>query len=456
MSRRSSTGSERGGEPGGRVLHFDAFSGIAGNMVLGALLDLGLPRRALEADLRGLGVPFRLRVERVHRGPLDACHVAVEVPGRARPRRAADRASRGSTASAHDHAHEHAHPHPHGARRDSASHHAGRSWKEIRRVLGAAALAAPVRERALATFESLAAAEAHVHGVPIDRVHFHEVGAVDALVDITGAVIGLGRLGIGRVTCSPLPLGHGAIETAHGTLPLPAPATLELLRGAPVVPAGLAWETVTPTGAAIVRGVVDAFSELPPMCVESIGHGAGDDRAEGLPNVLRAVLGRCDGFGADRVAVLETHVDDLNPEHFEYLMERLFEAGALDVGLMHLQMKKNRPGFAIRVVARPSERSTLAAVLFAESSTLGVRVAEMDRVVLARETITVRTEFGPIRVKLARGADGRVVPSAEYDDCKRAARRAGVPLRDVVRAAEELARSASASPSRPSVNSRSR
>jgi hypothetical protein len=297
-----------------------------------------------------------------------------------------------------------------------------------------------VRERALAIFGALAEAEARVHGIPVGRVHFHEVGAVDAIVDVTGAAIGLQRLGVRRVTCTPLPLGHGSVDTDHGPIPLPAPAVLELLRGAPVVPAHRAWETVTPTGAAIVRTVVEEFRAMPAMTVEAVGHGAGDDRPGGLPNVLRAILGREDGSLADRVAVLETHLDDLNPEHYEYLMERLFEAGALDVALMHLQMKKNRPGFAVRAIAPLSAREALARVLFAESTALGVRVTEADRIVLAREVRRVATPFGPIRVKIAIDASGRAEPSAEYDDCKPAARRAGVPLREVVRAAEEAAR----------------
>jgi len=447
MSRRSSTASD-GDAPRGdaaRVLHLDAFSGIAGNMFLGALLDLGLPRRALEADLAGLGVPFRLIVKRVRRGALDANYVDVAVPGVAAKgsrRRAAPR-------DAHDHAH-----HGHSGTQAHPTHGPGRSWKEIRRLLDRAKLAAPVRERALAIFEGLAAAEARVHGLPIDAVHFHEVGAVDAIVDITGAAIGLHRLGVARVTCSPLPLGHGSVATAHGRLPLPAPATIELLRGVPIVPAGIEWETVTPTGAAIVRGVVDAFCALPAMRVDAIGHGAGSDRHGGLPNVLRALLGTTDAWGGDRVTVLETHVDDLNPEHFEYLMERLFEAGALDVALMHLQMKKNRPGFGVRVVCRPSERAALAGVLFAESTTLGVRVTEMDRVVLERSEQTVKTPFGVIHVKLVRDAAGRVVASAEYEDCKRAARRTGTPLREVVRAAEDAARAAGGGETRrpPRVN----
>ena len=277
MSRRSSTASEpkaraAGEGAGPRILHLDAFSGIAGNMLLGALLDLGLSKRALVADLAGLDLRFKLDVQRVRRGPLDANYVEVRVP---QARRA--RAHRHGGA-AHSHAHEHPQEH-------------GRSIREIRRTITRAKLEPSVRDRALAIFEVLATAEGKVHGIPPDDVHFHEVGAVDAIVDVTGAAAGLHRLGIDRVTCSPLPLGHGSVNSDHGLLPLPAPATLELLRGLPVVPAGIEWETVTPTGAAIVRGIVDAFCALPAMQVEAIGIGAGNERAGGLPNVLRAVLG---------------------------------------------------------------------------------------------------------------------------------------------------------------------
>jgi len=271
-------------------------------------------------------------------------------------------------------------------------------------------------------------------------VHFHEVGAVDAIVDVVGAASGLLRLGVERVTASPVALGTGTVESAHGRLPLPAPAALELLRGVPTVPAHVGWETVTPTGAAILRTVAEGFGTLPELVVDAIGHGAGDDRPGPMPNVLRAVLGRSGGAGADRVAVLETNLDDLVPEHFDHLMERLFAAGALDVSLQHLQMKKNRPGILVRVLGRPSERMALARVLFAESTAIGVRASESERIVLEREALRVRTPFGAIRVKRVFDPDGRPLVSAEVDDCRRAAVRAGVPLRDVVRAAEEAAR----------------
>ena len=415
MSRRSSTGSSRPARAA-RVLHLDLFSGIAGNMFLGALLDAGLSRRDLEADLAGLGLEFRLRVRRVRRGPIAARYVEVVVPHARRPRHAP-----------HGHAHGHSH---------------GRSYREIRRLLERARLDAAVRRRALAIFEALGRAEARVHGIALEKVHFHEVGAVDAIVDVTGAAIGLERLGVERVTASPVALGSGTVESEHGRLPLPAPAALELLRGVPTVPAHVNWETVTPTGAAILRTIADGFGGLPELVVESIGHGAGDDRPGPMPNLLRAVLGRSGGARADRVVVLETNLDDLVPEHFDYLMERLFAAGALDVSLQHLQMKKNRPGILVRVIARPADRLGLARVLFTESTAIGVRTTESERIVLERETLRVKTRWGTLRVKRVFDPDGRALVSAEVDDCKRAAARAGVPLREVVRAAEEAARGA--------------
>jgi hypothetical protein len=245
------------------------------------------------------------------------------------------------------------------------------------------------------------------------------------------------------VTAAPPALGHGTVRSEHGGLPLPAPATLELLRGVPVAPAGVAWETVTPTGAAILKCVVDEFRTLPALTIEAIGHGAGDDRKGPLPNVLRAVLGSEGSLSADRVVVLEANLDDFVPEHFEHVMERLFAAGALDVTLQHVQMKKSRPGFLLRALAPPDRRIPLARALLAETTTLGVRVLEQDRLLLAREQRSVVTRFGRIRVKLAYGEGGRVDASAEYEDARRAALAAGVPLRDVVRAAEETARSRS-------------
>lgn len=401
MSRRSSTASD--------VLHLDCFSGIAGNMFLGALLDLGLDRKALNAELERLDVDFRLTVRKVKRGALAARYVDVVVP---KPK--------------------------------GRKHHGhGRHYTDIVALLENKKLTPSVRERALSIFEALGKAEARVHGIALDEVHFHEVGAVDALVDVVGAAAGLEILGVERVTASPVGLGHGSVETDHGRLPLPAPATLELLRGIPTVPVDVAWETVTPTGAALLRTLVSEVRPLPAMTVHAIGHGAGDDRKGPMPNVLRAVLGRAGpaaAAGWDRILALETNLDDLVPEHFDYLMERLLDAGALDVSIQHVQMKKNRPGFLLRVLAKPSDRTALAGILFSESPTLGVRVSECDRLVLSREKRKVDTEFGRIGVVVSGNGAGRTDVSAEYDDCKQAARRAGVPLRDVVRAAEDAAR----------------
>jgi hypothetical protein len=413
----------------GRILHLDTFSGIAGNMFLGAMLDAGLRRGTLESDLAGLGVDYRLRVRKVKRRALSARYVEVGIP-----REAASAESRGRSARAVSRRRTKIDQARRRARRS------GRGYPEIRNLLDRAELATPVRERAHSIFEALARAEAKVHGVKVEEVHFHELGAVDALVDVTGAAIALERLQVRAVTATPPALGHGSMKTRHGTLPLPSPATLELLKGIPTVPAHLDWETVTPTGAAILKTVVDEFRTLPAMTVEAVGYGAGDDRDGPMPNLLRAVLGRAAAAGWDRILSLEANLDDLIPEHFDHLMERLFEVGALDVSIQHLQMKKNRPGFLLRVLARPSDRAALSGVLFAETPTLGVRGVECDRLVLDRETRRVETSFGRIAVKISHGGQGRVDVSAEYDDCKRAARRSGVPLRDVIRAAEDAAR----------------
>lgn len=394
---KAKRGSAAGGE---RILHLDTFSGIAGNMFLGALLDAGLPRARLVEQLERLGVPFGLRVSRVKRGAIAARYLRV---------------AGGET--------------PIGRR----------THDEIRRRIDAAGFAPPIRDRAGAMFLALARAEAKIHGVPVEKIHFHEVGAVDALVDIVGAAIAVEELEIRRITATPPSMGHGTVDTAHGTLPLPAPATLELLRGIPVTPAHIAWETVTPTGATLLRGLVDEFRELPEMVIDRIGYGAGNERDGPLPNVLRVVLGRIPYASRDRIAVIEAQLDDLQPEHYDHVLGRLLDAGALDVSLTHTIGKKNRPGFAVRVLCRPDSREAVAARLFLETSTLGLRYSESDRLVLARESRRVQTEFGKVRVKFARRPDGSVTAGAEYDDCRRLAIRHDVPIARVAQAAEQAA-----------------
>lgn len=407
-----------------KVLHLDAFSGAAGNMFMGALLDLGMSRKALVSELEPLGLDFKLVVKKVQRSGFAARYVDVKVP--------VDRAKK----RAEDHAHEdgsHSHAHVRG-------HSHGRRYSEIRKLIERAKLSPNIKARTLAIFEALGQAEAKVHGSTLEDVHFHEVGAVDAIVDVTAAAIGLDLLDISRVTCSPIAIGSGTIDSDHGLLPLPAPATMELLTGLPTVPAGVEWETLTPTGAAILRTVVDQFCQLPAMTIERIGYGAGNDRKGRLPNVLRAVLGEAQGMKGDRVVCIESNLDDFVPEHFDYLMERLLEAGALDVSLQHLQMKKNRPGFLLRVLARPVDRDLLARIVFSESTSIGVRISEWDRLVLERKSIRVKTEFGSIRVKVLSGPEGELHVSPEYDDCKRAAKKSGLALRDVVQRISDQAR----------------
>jgi uncharacterized protein (TIGR00299 family) protein len=433
-----------------RILHLDAFSGAAGNMFMGALLDLGLSRKALLEGLAPLGLDFKLVVKRVDRNGFAARYVDVRVPVSEGKRKAEKKAhGHAKSPSAHGHSHSHSHSddhgHEHGHEQGHGHSHAGahghgRKYAEIRDLIAGAKLGADVRDRSLAIFEVLGRAEAKVHGAKLEDVHFHEVGAVDAIVDVVAAAVGLELLGVDRVTCSPIAIGHGTIDSDHGLLPLPAPATLELLVGIPTVPAGVEWETLTPTGAAILKTVVDEFGVLPAMTVEKVGYGAGNDRPGRLPNVLRATLGRSGGLSGDRVVCIETNLDDLIPEHFDYLMERLFEEGALDVSLQHLQMKKNRPGFLVRVLAKPMDRDKLARILFAESTAIGVRVAEWDRLILERSNRKLKTPLGTVSVKLIRSPEGELECSPEYDDCKRLARKHGIPLRQVVERVREQAR----------------
>ena len=371
-------------------------------MILGALLDLGAPARAVREAVAALGVgPIAMRVSRVKRGALAARHVSF----------------RGSPRSAVE-----------------------RKFASIRALLERAPLAERVRERSLRVFGRLAGAEARVHGIAPDDVHFHEVGAADALGDIVGVCAALEQLGVDSVSCSPVALGRGCVDTEHGRLPLPAPATLELLVGIPTVPYDVAWETVTPTGAALIAALASDFGPLPAVVPLGQGFGAGEARAGPLPNVLRAVL--CEpgsGLARDSVSVIETHLDDMNPEQLPYLMERLLGDGALDVSLSPLSMKKGRPGQLLRVIARPADRDRLMRRILLESSSIGVRYQEVARLVLERELRTVETEHGRIRVKVARGPDGSATVAAEFESCARAARRAGVPIEEVYRAAERRA-----------------
>jgi len=422
-------------------LHVDATAGMAGNMFMASLIDAGLSRKALEAELAALPLEFKLKLSRVERGGFAARHVDVVIPGR--KRRAAK-----SKAAKKRRAHAHAHSDTESSVQDehhlSADGH-GRTWGEIEKLYRRAKLAPVVRDRALGIFEGLARAEAAVHGRRLDDVHFHEVGMADAVVDVTAAALGIELLGIGGVTCSPVGVGRGFVDTAHGRLAVPTPATLELLRGVPTVAVDVAWETVTPTGAAILRGLVDEFVDWPGGVIDRVGVGAGRDRPGPVPNVVRALVGppvAGVGLSRDRITVIETNLDDLVPEHFDHLLERLMASGAVDVSIQHVQMKKNRPGYLLRVLCPKTARDDVARTLFAESTAIGLRHQEWDRLVLERRGRKVETPWGRMRVKEVRSPDGRRSWSAEYDDCKKAAKKSGEPLREIVRRAEALAREA--------------
>jgi uncharacterized protein (TIGR00299 family) protein len=314
-----------------------------------------------------------------------------------------------------------------------------RSYREIHALIAGAPLTDGVKARSLAMFRLLGEVEARIHGQPLEEVHFHELGALDTILDIVGVAYGVEQLGITRVFCSSLPMGYGMIRAGHGRLPNPAPATLELLKGLPVYGTDLPGELVTPTGAVILKGLEATFEPCPPLRLERVGYGAGTRELPGHPNLLRIYLGEpltAAPGRRERVLVLETHIDDMNPELYEPLMAGLFAAGALDVALAPIQMKKNRPGVALTVVAPPAARAGLLERLFTESTTLGVRVAEVERVAARRWQETFDTPYGPLTVKVMEyGGHRRLMP--EYEACRKMAEETGLPLLEVYRLVRE-------------------
>jgi uncharacterized protein (TIGR00299 family) protein len=373
-----------------RVLYLDCFSGIAGDMVLGALLDAGLPLDELKVALGSLAIDgYDVTAERVLRAGVSATKFQV-------------------------------HEHPAGA--GTQHHHPHRHLKSIYALIDRSGLSEPGRERAKALFQRLGEAEAAIHQTSIEKVHLHEVGALDSIIDIVGAVFALEWLGADRIVCSPLNVGGGTVQSAHGLFPVPAPATLKLLADAPIYSGTIQKELVTPTGALIATSYASSFGPIPEMVVESVGYGAGDRDNPGTPNVLRVLVGRAaDRPHGDRVVVVECEIDDMNPQIFGVLMDRLYAAGAVEVFYVPVQMKKNRPGTLLTVVAPPERRPALSDVIFRETTTIGLRHYEVDRECLPREIISVDTPVGAIRFKLAR-RDGRIVNAVpEFDDCARIA-----------------------------------
>jgi uncharacterized protein (TIGR00299 family) protein len=425
------------GTSNARIAYFDCFSGASGDMVLGALLDLGLPIDALRAALGSLTIDCgEIAAERVLRAGVSATKFRV-VEDQARRDHAHVHEHSHAHAHSHTHSHSHdqghdhghAHDHGHGPHHTHGDHH---TLAEIARAIERSALTRDGKDRAVRLFQRLGEAEAAIHDMPIDKVHLHEVGAIDSIVDIVGAVYGMEWLGVDRVVASALAVGSGTVKCAHGTFPVPAPATARLLEGVPIYAGSIAMEMVTPTGALLVTEYAHEFSTLPPMIVEKIGYGAGDRDFKEHPNVLRVLVGAADSPAhTERIVVLECEIDDMNPQLFGPLMDRLQQAGALDVFYAPVQMKKSRPGTLVTVIATPERRAELSNLLFAETTTIGVRYQEMVRDRLEREVRTIDTPLGPIRFKVATRDDRVLNAAPEFEDCAKVAAARNLPIKDV-------------------------
>jgi uncharacterized protein (TIGR00299 family) protein len=462
-----------------RIAYLECFSGISGDMFLGALLDAGVPPEVFTQTVAALGVDARLEISRVDRSGISATKLDVIAAGEKElPREEFWQEALGSQQSAlspvnpssathaHDHGQEHAHPHSqshdhepsqshHAADSHSYSHgqshshehehpsshsHSHRGLKEIRQIIQAAGISQSAKDRAIRIFEALGTAEAKVHNTDIEKIHFHEVGAIDAIVDIVCASVGAEALGVDEWICSPLNVGGGTVACAHGTFPIPAPATLELLKNAPVYSGEIQKELVTPTGAAIVSVLASRFSQFPAMQTEKIGYGAGTRNFKNSPNVLRLSVGGTaveheSPFPMEEIMVLEANVDDMTPQVFGYVMELALQSGALDAFGTPVQMKKSRPGMLLTVLCRTEDSQRLIKLILAETTTLGVRMRRESRAALTRRHVSVTTKWGDVRMKLANlnGSISNYAP--EYEDCRQIAKEQKVPLKTVMQEA---------------------
>jgi uncharacterized protein (TIGR00299 family) protein len=415
-------------------------------MFLGALVDAGVSAKLLEDTIATLNIGARLEISRVTRSGISATKVDVYANGeKDRPREvvSTQQEPRPDHASDRSHLHEHDHRHCHNHEPD-AKHSNARTLPEIRRIIEQAAISPDAKQTATKIFEALGHAEAEIHNTSIDHVHFHEVGAVDAMVDIVCAAVGSESLAVDEWICSPLNVGGGTVKCAHGTLPVPAPATLKLLSNAPVYSSGPQVELVTPTGAAIVKTLASRFAPFPAMKIEKAGYGAGTRDFPDHPNLLRLTIGeslqadsasKLPGIANEIITVLEANLDDLSPQVLAYAMERLFAEGALDVFSIPIQMKKNRPGALLTVLAKTEDANRLSNLIFAETTTLGVRRREEQRQTLSRRWETVTTTWGPVRIKIANmnGSISNYAP--EYEDCRKLAESNHVPLKNVLQEA---------------------
>jgi uncharacterized protein (TIGR00299 family) protein len=445
-----------------RIAYLDCFAGISGDMFVGAMVDAGVDPRILHEAVAALNLDATIRIEKVDRSGISCTKIHV-FDGETLAEKGRVSMSRVVSAQGHDHhggddAADHNHQrratyqqqtktqHQHKAG-DSHSHkhpleHShGRSLSSIRTIIHAANLAAPVKETALRAFGLLGASEARIHNVDVETIHFHEVGAVDAIVDIVAASAGIHALKIDKWFCSALNVGGGMVDCAHGLFPVPAPATADLLRGLPTYSAHIEEELVTPTGAALIRVIEPSFEPQPTMRVDSIGYGAGTGNPKGFPNVLRIHIGESDEgpVNSDTVTVLETALDDLNPQIIGHVAEQALAQGALDVLCTPTQMKKGRPGTLITILCEPAKASAIEQLLFRETSTLGIRVRQEQRVILARAFTTVNTPYGDIRIKTGTLPDAmggtQTNATAEFEDCRAAAAKHHVPVKTVLQAA---------------------
>ena len=485
-----------------RIAYLDCFSGMSGDMFMGALVDAGVPKQLLEQAVAALNIGARLKISRVQRNGISATKVDVYSNGeKDLPREMWEQQAGQSGHEDNEHAHppKHAHnkqghdedgrshahqrepvallehnyalqsqaasragafspqqaqaghtgntgpaPQQHEREHDhSHSHEHGRGLNEIRSTISKAAISEDAKKTAIDIFGALGEAEAKIHDMNIEKIHFHEVGAVDAMVDIVCAAVGAEALGVDEIVCSPLNVGGGTVKCAHGTLPVPAPATLELLKNAPVYSSGIQAELVTPTGAAIVKTLAQRFAQFPSMRVEKTGYGAGTRDFAGHANVVRLTIGEARPelsaeLPTDTISVLEANIDDLNPQVFGYAMDRLLEEGALDAFGVPVQMKKNRPGMLLTVLCRTEDASKFTHLIFTETTTLGVRQREEKRRALARKWVTVATRWGDVRLKVAtmNGAVTNYAP--EYEDCRRIASERHVPLKSVMQEALQV------------------
>lgn len=385
-----------------KIAYFDCFAGVSGDMILGAMIDAGLKKESLESELAKLKVKdFKIKARKVIKGNISATKVTVDIEQKYRPRK----------------------------------------LKSIIQLIDRSKLDNEVKVLSKRAFEELAKVEAKIHGQKKEEVHFHEVGALDSLVDTVGAFIGLKKIGVDVVYASQLHLGRGFIKCAHGTLPVPAPATAALLEGIPIYSHGLDAELVTPTGAAILKSCAKSFGPMPRMRISAIGYGAGDKKLP-IPNLLRLFLGETDvgaGYIQEDVVLLETNIDDMAPEIFSYVVEQLTRLGALDVYMTPICMKKNRIGTMLSVLTTQDELERTLATIFAETTTLGVRVRQLQRYKLAREIISVQTKYGKVKVKLARHSGKLKNIAPEYEDCKKISNKRGVPFKDVYDEAKKAA-----------------